>query len=495
MRLAELLTGIAKDVSASNAEQFADMNVTGVSCDSRRIEPGYVFAALPGTNADGRDYIDNAVSRGAIAVLAADGTRHEYFSKPFALVTDENPRQCYSKMASTFHGAQPGCVAAVTGTNGKTSVVTFVRQIWAALGIKAASAGTLGVQASGDGLDINYPGSLTTPDPTDLHQVMAELAREGVDHMAIEASSHGLDQYRLDGVHIDIAAFTNLTRDHLDYHGDTATYFKAKRRLFSDLLRGGGTVVLNADVPEFSDLKKLADKRNCKVISFGYKATDIVLKSVVPYDNGQQISMSLFGRDVSLEFPLIGSFQVDNAMCALGIVIAAGEGPYRAVETLHFLQGVRGRLELAGTLVNGANVYVDFAHTADALVSALQTMRPHVSGRLVVLFGCGGDRDPGKRIEMGRAACENADYVILSDDNPRSEDPAAIRAQAREGCPDATEIDDRAEAIAFGVVMLEPGDLFVVAGKGHEQGQIIGDEVHPFDDASVVRAAIAQVNS
>ncbi len=454
-----------------------------------------MFAALPGLRVDGRDYMNQAIARGARVILAPEGTSLEPSSPSVCLITDHNVRQCYARLSSAFHPNQPSWIAAITGTNGKTSVASFARQIWAALGLKAGALGTLGVQASGGDLEINNPGSLTTPDPADLHQILAELATMGVAHMAIEASSHGLDQFRLDGVHIKIAAFTNLSRDHLDYHGDVVSYFQAKRRLFDDLLEVDGTAVLNADAQEYRDLKDRVKRRGCRVISYGRQATDIVLLGHETHRNGQRISLVVEGREIDIDMPLIGAFQIENALCALGIIMASGEDPYLAAQVLSSLQGVRGRLELVATLRNGASVYVDFAHTPDALVTMLQNLRPHVSGRLVVIFGCGGDRDPGKRAAMGRAAQENADYVILSDDNPRSEDPAAIRAQAREGCPGATEIGDRAEAIGFGIELMQTGDLLVVAGKGHEQGQVIGDTIHPFDDANVVRRVIEEISA
>ena len=495
MLLAELLTGIEKVVNATGTYQNREVEITGITCDSRAVEPGFLFAALPGLTVDGREFIGEAVAGGAVAILAPEGTVLKDNAQRLSLITDRNPRQCYAKMASAFHGELPECIAAITGTNGKTSVADFTKQIWAGLGLDAGSAGTLGISATIKDSEIEYPGNLTTPDPTDLHKVMAELARKGVDHMAIEASSHGLDQYRLDGFKFQIAAFTNLSRDHLDYHENLSSYFEAKLRLFEDLLMPDGTAILNADVPEFSRIKNLVEKRGCRVISFGRNGADITLNSCALHDQGQRVSITLDGKNTEFDLPLIGDFQVENVLCALGIVMASGIDAREAVKILPTLNGVRGRLEHAGTLPNGAAVYVDFAHTADAIESVLKTMRSHVSGRLIVLFGCGGDRDPGKRIEMGRAASENADVVILSDDNPRSEDPASIRAQALQGCPGALEIGDRATAIARGVSMLEPGDLFVVAGKGHEQGQIIGDKILPFDDVDVVRAAIAEMGS
>jgi len=340
---------------------------------------------------------------------------------------------------------------------------------------------------------LDYPGNLTTPDPADLHKTLADLAGHGVDHLAIEASSHGLDQYRLDGVRTGLAAFTNLSRDHLDYHGDEATYLAAKRRLFTELLDADGVAVLNADSAAFDELAQACRARGCRVMGFGRAGMDIRLLNTEFLNDGQRVTISVSGRETTIRLPLIGDFQVSNALCAVGLAIASGDDAQAVLEALGALQGVRGRLEQAGTLPNGATIFVDYAHTPDALVTVLRAIRPHVTGQLHVVFGCGGDRDSGKRPEMGRAAAEHADRVIVTDDNPRSEDPAAIRDQAMAGCPQASNIGDRAEAIRIAVENLGPGDLLVVAGKGHEQGQTVGDEVRPFDDVSVVQGAIREV--
>ena len=477
--------------------QYADAplaEITGIACDSRRVEPGFLFAALPGTVANGRAFIGDAVERGAAAVLAPMGAVASA-DLNIPLIEDANARRSYAVLAARFYGRQPKTVAAVTGTNGKTSAVIFLRQIWAALGHRAASAGTLGTQARGGGLVLDYPGSLTTPDPADLHETLADLAGHGVDHLAIEASSHGLDQYRLDGVRTGLAAFTNLSRDHLDYHGDEATYLAAKRRLFTELLDADGIAVLNADSAAFDELAQACRARGCRVMGFGRAGKDIRLLNTEFLNDGQQVTISVSGRETTIRLPLIGDFQASNALCAAGLAIASGDDAQAVLEALGTLQGVRGRLEQAGTLPNGAAIFVDYAHTPDALVTVLRAIRPHVNGQLHVVFGCGGDRDSGKRPEMGRAAAEHADRVIVTDDNPRSEDPAAIREQAMAGCPQASNIGDRAEAIRIAVENLGPGDLLVVAGKGHEQGQTVGDEVRPFDDVSVVQGAIREVTT
>ncbi len=489
-----MLEGDGKNVGVDAHALTAD--ITGIACDSRRVEPGFLFAALPGTAADGRAFITDAIAKGASAILAPHGTTPDDLPEPaMPLITDQNPRHRYALMASTFYARQPASVAAITGTNGKTSVATFTRQIWSALGMRAASTGTLGTRATGGGLDLNLGGSLTTPDPADLHRTLAELAGYGIEHLAMEASSHGLDQYRIDGVDVAIAAFTNLSRDHLDYHGDEATYYAAKRRLFSDLLRSDGVAVLNADCTQFDELAAVVRKRGATMIDYGRAATDIRLDEALPVGDGQGLRLCVNGRDVERHLPLIGSFQTANVLCALGIVLASGADLMSALDALETLRGVRGRLQHAGKLPNGASVYVDYAHTPDALVNVLQAVRPHASGRVSVVFGCGGDRDSGKRVEMGRAAAGHADQVFVSDDNPRSEDASAIRAQAMTGCPDALEIGDRAEAIQRAVAALEAGDLLVVAGKGHEQGQIVRGEVLPFDDVDVVQRAIADAEA
>ncbi|MBI3516416.1 MAG: UDP-N-acetylmuramoyl-L-alanyl-D-glutamate--2,6-diaminopimelate ligase, partial [Proteobacteria bacterium] len=385
------------------------------------------------------------------------------------------------------------CIAAVTGTNGKTSVATFTRQIWARLGHHAASLGTLGLVAP----DRPPQPTLTTPDPVALHALLAELAADGVDHLAMEASSHGLDQYRLDGVVLSAAGFTNLTRDHLDYHKTMEAYFAAKVRLFERILPRQSCAVLNADSGAYPFLEAVCRRRDQRVISFGTGAADLALRDRRPSATGQDLTLSVFGATELMHLPLAGEFQALNALCALGLVIGSGAEPRNALAQLERLEGVRGRLELAATTPAGAPIYVDYAHTPDALETVLEALRPHADGRLVVVFGCGGDRDPGKRPLMGESAARLADHVVVTDDNPRSEDAAAIRQAVLAGCARATsdaeivEVGDRAAAIAEAVDQLEAGDMLVVAGKGHEQGQIVGDTVRPFDDVTVVRAAVA----
>lgn len=476
-----------------------DPEITGLTCDSRRIEPGYLFVALPGTQVDGRDFIADALARGAAAVLAPPGTR---LPEPYGpqgdaggepgggrhvpLINTENPRRRYALLAARFFGLQPKTVAAVTGTNGKTSTAAFLRQIWQHAGHAAASMGTLGIQAPG----WNRPDGLTTPDPVDLHADLKRLADMGVDHLALEASSHGLDQARLDGVRIGAAGFTNLTRDHLDYHGSVEAYLAAKLRLFAELLADGGTAVVCADDPHADAVLSAARPRAGQVLTYGEAGRDIRLIDALPEARGLHLRLEIDWQRVDVMLPLVGRFQALNALCAIGLARATGVDTDMALAALEGLSGAPGRMELAGATANGAAVYVDYAHTPDALVNVLKASRPHTASKLHVVFGCGGDRDAGKRPEMGRAAAENADVVILTDDNPRTEDAAEIRRQARAGCPEALEIGDRREAIRAAIEGLAPGDLLVVAGKGHERGQIVGTETLPFDDAEEVRAAL-----
>ncbi len=467
----------------------ADREILGLTCDSRRIEPGFLFAALPGSHHDGRHFIGQAVSRGAAAVLAPPGTPAPATDLP--LILDDNPRRRFAQMAARFHAGQPATVAAVTGTNGKTSVAVFLRRMWRRLGRSAASLGTLGLQAPG----IDRPGGLTTPDPVDLHRVLSDLEDRGVDCLALEASSHGLAQYRLDGVRVTAAAFTNLGRDHLDYHGTTDAYLAAKLRLFDELVVPGGGAVVNADTPEGDVVAKAAAARGLRVLTYGFAGTGIQLTDVHPRPDGQALDLTIEGRRHAVTLPLIGGFQVENALCALGLAVACGEDPDATIATIAELDGIPGRLQRVARRGDGAVAYVDYAHTPDALAAVLRALRPHTAGRLHLVFGCGGDRDRGKRPQMGQLAADLADVAIVTDDNPRTEDPAAIRRDILAACPGARDIGDRAEAIATAVAGLAAGDLLLVAGKGHESGQIIGTEVVPFDDAAVVRAAFAETAS
>ena len=454
--------------------RVAALEIGGVTEDSRKAGPGMLFAALPGTRADGRAFIADAVARGAAAVLAPPGTDWPAAVPPRPLIIAKEPRRALARIASALAGRQPRMVVAVTGTNGKTSTAEFLRQIWRMGGETAASLGTLGLIAPGF-----PPGpGLTTPDPVTLAQTLAALAEAGVEHVAMEASSHGLDQFRLDGVRLMAGAFTNLTRDHLDYHGTMAAYRAAKLRLFAELLPPGAPARASTTL----DAETLAALR---AIALGKRLDFRVVgpDAATPRPDGQDITVG--GR--SLFLPLAGRFQADNAVLAAALADATGlDG---ALDRLTRLTGVRGRLELAARLPNGAAAYVDYAHTPDAVTRLIAALRPHTEGRLHLVFGAGGDRDPGKRRLMGEAA-RAADAVIVTDDNPRSEDPAAIREAVRAGCPDARDIGDRAAAIAAALNLLQPGDVLAVAGKGHEQGQTIGGTVLPFDDVSVIRQLV-----
>jgi UDP-N-acetylmuramoyl-L-alanyl-D-glutamate--2,6-diaminopimelate ligase len=466
-----------------------DPEIGGLTADSRKVRPGDLFAALPGTHADGRDFIADAVKRGARAVLAPRGTA--LGETDAALITDDNPRRRFAQAAAHFFAPQPKTVVAITGTNGKTSVANFARQIWAALGLRAASLGTLGIAAPGR----SVAGSLTTPDPVDLHRSLAELAKDGVTHAAMEASSHGLDQFRLDGVSIAAAAFTNLTHDHLDYHGDMGAYWNAKRRLFTEVMPPRRVAVINADSPYARELVTQCRNHWHKVITFGEKGDDLRLRRIVPTANGQQIELMAIGSARQVRLPLAGAFQASNAVCALGLVLATGGAVDAAVAALDKLEGVPGRLQRVAATPNGASVYVDYAHTPDALATVLKALRPHAAGKLSVVFGCGGDRDATKRPEMGRIARELADTIIVTDDNPRGEDPALIRAAILKGCPGAREVTERRAAIQVAVRELGAGDVLLLAGKGHETGQIVGDRTLPFNDAEEARRAVAELSS
>jgi UDP-N-acetylmuramoyl-L-alanyl-D-glutamate--2,6-diaminopimelate ligase len=484
LRLTELVKESAKVMDPTALQET---EICGLAVDSRKVAPGFLFAALPGTRTDGRAFIDQAVAQGAVAILAPPGTALKSYDRPVRLVTDENPRRRLALMAAAFYGRQPATVAAVTGTNGKTSAASFTRQIWQGLGRTAASLGTLGLSPP----RADAPQSLTTPDPIELHRCLAALADDGVECLVMEASSHGLDQYRLDGVRVTAAAFTNLTRDHLDYHGGMAAYGQAKLRLFGELLAADGTAVINADAPFGDEVHAVCRRRKIRTITYGVAESDLRLMGQEPTEHGQRLLLDVFGQASAVDLPLAGTFQAANVLTALGLAIATGADPRKAVATLGALEGVSGRLELVARSKRGGQIYVDYAHTPDALETVLTALRPHTRAQLSVVFGCGGDRDRGKRPLMGEIANRLADRAIVTDDNPRSEDAAAIRREILAAAPNAQEIADRGEAIAKAVAALGPGDVLIIAGKGHESGQIVGDRVHPFVDRDVARAAVA----
>jgi UDP-N-acetylmuramoyl-L-alanyl-D-glutamate--2,6-diaminopimelate ligase len=464
--------------------RYASVEVTGVAADSRKVKPGNVFFAIAGAKADGAAYVRDAVKAGA-AIIAAE--RNDFGDVPVLFAKVKNARRALALAAAAAFPRQPATIAAVTGTSGKTSVAAFTRQIWAALGQPAASLGTIGVVSpSGE----TY-GSLTTPDPVDLHRTLDTLAGEGVTHLALEASSHGLDQHRLDGVRISAGAFTNLSRDHLDYHPDVEAYLAAKLRLFTELLPPGSTAVIDVDNCYAGQVIAAAKTRGLKIDTVGEGGDGIRLTGGAIDGFAQNISFLHEGRARSVKLPLVGAFQVHNVMVAAALALATGSDPDAVFGTLEHLTGARGRLELVGAR-NGAPIFIDYAHKPDALAKALDALRPYASGRLVVVFGCGGDRDKGKRPLMGAIATEKADTVIVTDDNPRSENPAAIRAEILAAAPGATEIGDRGEAIRTAIAGLKAGDALMVAGKGHETGQIVGSKVLPFSDHDAVAAALKE---
>lgn len=468
----------------------AAAEIIGLTADSREVRPGFLFAALPGSVRDGRDFIPQAIASGASAILTTSDYRLSSPVDGVALIGDAEPRRLFARTAAAFYGAQPEHCVAVTGTNGKTSVAVFTRQIWSMLGRRAASIGTLGMHSP----DIRLEESLTTPDPVMLHGLLAQLAESGVTHTVLEASSHGLDQFRVDGVALKAAAFTNLSRDHLDYHGDMNAYLAAKARLFTEVLTDDGVAVLNADDPCFSQLEEQIGGR-CRILSYGVNGGSIEIAELVPLADGLAVRLVINGAECDLSLGLIGGFQAYNLCAALGLVLAEENIDRAAViEAASKLQGAPGRMQLVARRPNGGSVFVDFAHTPDALKTVLMAIRPHVSGSLNVLFGAGGDRDRGKRPLMGQAAAEYADRVTVTDDNPRTEDAAFIRREVMQGCPEATETGDRAEAIATCIKALGPEDALVIAGKGHESGQIVGDTKLPFDDAQVARQAVLDID-
>lgn len=462
-----------------------EAEVRGISVDSRAVRPGDVFAALPGVEVHGARFAEGAVARGAVAVLT-DAAGAALLSDDVPVVVAEEPRAVLARAAALWFGAQPEVMVAVTGTNGKTSVSSFARQIWVELGLAAVNLGTTGVEGVW-----SHPLAHTTPEPVTLHRVLAEAAAAGVSHCAMEASSHGLDQRRLDGVVLAAAGFTNFTQDHLDYHGSFDAYFAAKMALFRRVLAEDGVAAVNLDDPKGAEVAAIAAERGQEVIGVGAHPDARLRLLAQRFDaTGQELRFAWQGRAQVVRLPLIGGFQAANVLLAAALVIGAGAEPERVFETFPHLETVRGRMQLAARRDSGAAVYVDYAHTPDAVATAIGALRPHVMGRLIAIVGAGGDRDRSKRPLMGQAATA-ADVVIVTDDNPRSEDPAAIRAAVLEGCPDASEVGDRAEAILRGVAMLEPGDALLICGKGHETGQVVGDDVLPFDDVEQASIAVA----
>jgi UDP-N-acetylmuramoyl-L-alanyl-D-glutamate--2,6-diaminopimelate ligase len=464
---------------------LGEVDVTGLSADSRAVRPGFLFAALSGTKANGAAFAADAIARGASAIVAARDADLGDIAVPVLRVAD--PRHTLAVAAARFYGAQPETMVAVTGTSGKTSVVAFTRQIWAHAGYQAASIGTTGVVAPGRD---DY-GTLTTPDPVALHLLLRELAESGVTHAAMEASSHGLDQRRLDGVELSAAGFTNLGRDHMDYHPTVEEYHRAKLRLFDTLLPKGAPAVIFADDPWSEPTIAAARKAGRIVMTVGRKGDFLRLKRLEHERYRQRAEVELAGALHEIDLPLAGEFQMSNALVAAGLAITTGTRAETALAALERLKGAPGRLDLVGSTANGAPVYVDYAHKPEALENVLLSVRPFTTGKVVVVFGCGGDRDKGKRPIMGGIATRLADIVIVTDDNPRTEVPATIRAEILANAPGAMEIGDRRDAIRHAVSILGAGDTLIVAGKGHEEGQTVGDVTHHFSDHEEVRLAVA----
>lgn len=480
MKLSDLLRGIPVKTGEA-AEKSGELEVKGITADSRKVQPGFVFAALQGVVADGREYIPQAVKAGAIAVIGRDLPDMDAIA-----IEVEEPRLALAQAAGRFYPHQPDVTVAITGTNGKSSTVDFLRQIWARAGCQAASMGTLGAIGPSGHIDLGH----TTPDPVAIHATLDTLAHEGVTHVAMEASSHGLAQYRLDAVKLGAVAFTNLTQDHLDYHKTMDEYRAAKLRLFTDLAPRGCPAVVNADSDNREAFEAAAADAGLDLISVGWRGADLKIEELMPKATGQRLFVDWRGEKAAIDLPLIGEFQALNALTAAGLALATGSELQAVADGMAKLQPVKGRLEYVGETAEGAGVFVDYAHTPAGLDVLIRAARPHTAGRLIVVFGCGGDRDKGKRPQMGQIAAKHADLVMVTDDNPRSEDAATIRAEVLAAVPDGREIGDRGEAIRTAIAQLHKGDTLLIAGKGHETGQIVGDKIIPFSDQETAIAAL-----
>lgn len=485
MKFSELVAAVEMPDGEAAAFDGPDVAIAGLTADSRQVGPGFVFAGLPGVAADGARFIPKALEAGAGAIVTHPNYKN-YIPDNIAVLKHPDPRYALARMAAAFYAPLPDVIMGVTGTNGKTSVASFVRQIWLGLGINGASLGTIGaVSAKGE-----RKLAHTTPDPVTLHEVINDLRLEGVDHLVLEASSHGLAQRRLDGISFDTAAFTNITRDHLDYHGSFEAYFAEKQRLFTELLRPDGMAVIDADVEGAEAIIDICNARMINVMTVGRRGRFLNVRKIVQDGFAQVITVQHSDGVSMVRLPLVGDFQASNALVAAAMVASGGVPILDVLAELSALKGAKGRLEWAGER-NGAPVFIDYAHTPDALATAIEALRPYTERRLVVIFGCGGDRDKGKRAMMGEIGTNLADVTIVTDDNPRSEDAATIRAEILSAAPGALEIGDRALAIQSAVSELQPGDLLLVAGKGHETGQIVGGQVLEFSDHEAVAEAIA----
>ena len=485
MYLIDLLRGF--EFQSTHDRIFKNSQITGITADSRKVRPGFLFSALPGGNLSGLNFIQDALSRGAVAIMVPLTDAPCFIKdRAISIFYCENIRREYSRLVGNFYYPYPQNISAVTGTNGKTSVIEFSRQLLNACDLPSASYGTLGLISKGPPSD----AGLTTPDPSDLYSKLSGLERNNVNHVAIEASSHGLDQYRLDGLNIKVAAFTNFSQDHLDYHQTMERYFAAKLRLFNEILGLNGIAVINADDKMTHIILDILTKRNITFLTYGKKANDIILRGKVGSKKGQIISINVVGEDYELDVPFIADFQIYNALCALGIVIANGVSPKIATRALETLEGVIGRLQLVSELDNGARIYVDYAHTPDAIANVLLALRKCTAKKLNIVFGCGGNRDRDKRAQMGKIASNLADEVVVTDDNPRDENASDIRSQIIKACPGAIEIGDRRKAIKIAIGKLSDDDLLVITGKGHEQNQIVKDQIFKFDDIEEIKQIV-----
>ncbi len=486
-----------KNLDTKYKSNLSEIDITGVTSDSRAVESGFLFAALKGVNVDGHDYIENAIQSGAKAILVSDvffASANDELKNKVTLIPSINTRSDFAKIVSNFYQTQPDNIMAVTGTNGKSSIVSFISQLLCLRGQKTASLGTIGLDVFS--LDNNKvtkksldQTGLTTADTVKLHQILKALKDQDIDNLAMEASSHGLDQHRLDGVELNVAGFSNLTQDHLDYHKTMDAYFEAKAKLFLERLKDGGTAVINADDEWGKKLIETLSNRNINIKTYGTNGDDLTIISMTPKGQGLELELRIKnGATTQITLPLIGAFQAYNALCAF---LMAGLG-FEDLNLLENLSGVEGRMDYVAKTPKGMDVYVDYAHTPNALETVLKAARPHTKNKLYVLYGCGGNRDASKRPLMGQACEENSDIVILTDDNPRDEDPAIIRSQAKVGSPKAIDIGDRRAAILYGLEQGQEGDVFIIAGKGHENGQEIKGVKHDFHDASVV---LEQINN
>jgi UDP-N-acetylmuramoyl-L-alanyl-D-glutamate--2,6-diaminopimelate ligase len=475
-----------------------DIDIAGVTSDSRSVRKGFMFVAIKGQRFNGTHYIGEAIEYGATAIMAPMNTPRpsNFDPRQVQWFEGDDTRKVLAHVAARFYNRQPDTIVAVTGTNGKTSTVNFVRQFWKKMGVAGASLGTLGLQTTLNRTVLSsHSLSMTTPDPVILHQTIDHLVEEGINHLAIEASSHGLDQYRLHALHVSAAGFTNLTRDHLDYHVTMNNYRAAKMKLFSEVLDKSGTAIVNADTEESHLIREICDKRGIRFWGYGYNGSDLRLLSRTPMPQGQKVHVQIFGQEIEFNIPLVGEFQLMNILCAAGMVLARKQKSLQEViDIIPKLEGVAGRLQLIDPSPTMPAVYVDYAHTPDALSNVLKALRPHTQRRLICVLGCGGNRDKGKRPIMGQIASQESDYVIVTDDNPRHESASDIRTEILSGTDGrAIEISDRREAIRRAIQIASVGDVVLIAGKGHEQGQIIGDDVHFFDDTLEAKEALTEM--